>query len=123
MDRFLDLLVIVVLIALPIRLYVANQTVMISRDGVVFIWYAQKLAEHPIAQMKSQAHHPFYPAAVLASHKLLQIIRPVIPVLPDDPVLSWQLAAKTVTMIGGLAVVVAVYCLANLLFDHRVGMI
>ncbi len=127
----------IVLIALPIRLYLAVTAAMISRDGVEFIWYAQGLAREPVAEMKRQAQHPLYPAMVLAAHRVMEAVcggsRPFPPTpatggrrywgMLSDPVLSWQAAAMAVTLIGGLAVVVAVHAVARALFDARVALI
>lgn len=119
------LLAIVVLIALPIRIYLAARAAMISRDGAVFIWYAQDLADHPITEMQEQAQHPLYPAMVLAGHGAVRGLR-AMGVATDalaDSVRSWSLAAVAVTLIGGLAVVIATYVLASSVFDRRIGLI
>ena len=123
--RLLAVLAIVVLVALPIRLYLAGRAAMISRDGAAFIWYAQRLADCPIAEMREQPQHPLYPALVLAAHGAVRGVR-AVGIAADrlaDPVLIWQSAAMAVTLIGGLAVVVATYVLASLVFDWRVGLI
>ena len=124
------LLVIVVFVAFPVRLYLALTATMISRDGATFIWYAQGLARDPAAEMRTQAQHPLYPALVLAAHTALQavggLLRPLgasVSSVLDDPVRSWTLAGVTVSLLGGLTVVIAVYALARLLFDRRVALL
>jgi len=117
------LLAIVVLIALPIRLYLAIDAAMLSRDCTVYIWYARHLADDPIAAMRSQSHHPLYPIMILAGHQIYEGLGALLPGLPTDPVLSWQATAMAVTFISGLAVVMAVYALACVLFDRRIGLI
>ena len=121
--RLAALLAIVVLIGLPIRVYLAARAAMISRDAAVFIWYAQGLANDPVAEMREQAQHPLYPAMVLAAHGVIDVFSAAVPGLFSDPVVSWQLSALAVTFAGGLVVIVAVYVLAAILFDRRVALI
>lgn len=116
-------LTLVVLAALGVRLLVAGRAEMISRDGAKFIWYAQGLNHDPLGEMRLQDQHPLYPALVLGTHKVLDSIRAIFGVVPVDPVQSWSLAAVIVTLVGGAAVVIAVYLLANALFDARVALI
>ena len=96
---------------------------MISRDGVTFIWYAQRLANGPIAQMRVQDQHPLYPVSVYAAHRVIDAVQNVFPDWLADPVVSWPAAAMAVTLAGGLLVVVAVSCLAAALFDRRVAIL
>ena len=116
----LKLAAIVLLVALPIRLCVATRAAMISRDAANFAWYAQALADDPIAAMREHVHHPLYPALVLAAHKVLGVLAPG---LADDPVRGWTVALVSVALIGGLAVVVAAYAVTAALFGRRVGLI
>jgi len=122
-ERFSTLFVVVVMIALPLRLFVAERAELISRDGAVFIWYAQELQRDALAEMRNQKQHPLYPAMILVSHHVLASIQRVIPALPTDPVRSWVAAAVAVALLGGLLVIVGVYAIARLLFGERVAMI
>jgi len=117
------LLAVVFLMALPIRLYVAANAAMISRDGVTFIWYAQRLANGPVDQMRVQDQHPLYPVLVYSAHGAIRVVQKIIPGFLSDPVVSWPVAAMSVTLVGGLLVVVAGYCLAAVLFDRRVAIL
>ncbi|HSW44590.1 MAG TPA: glycosyltransferase family 39 protein [Phycisphaerae bacterium] len=117
------LLIAVALIALPLRLYVALNAEMISRDGAVFIWYAQGLQRDWVGELRAQKQHPLYPAMVLGAHQILQGTQSVLRAPAPDPVRTWIAAAVSVSLIGGLAVVVAAYCLGRVLFDFRVGLI
>jgi len=124
-NALLALVAIVVLVALPVRLYLSITGAMISRDGVNFIWYAQGLADHPVVEMRRQPQHPLYPALVLATHVVLQGPRQFIAAADPlaDPVFGWEVAAVAVTLAGGLAVVIATYALAAGVFDRRTGLI
>ncbi len=113
--------------ALAVRLYVAATAAMISRDGTVYIAYAKQLATHPLEEIRRQPHHPLYPAMLLGAHRLLDELRR-LPGAADeavfaDPVLSWQAAGMAVTLVGGLAVVIASFTLGSVLFNRTVGLL
>lgn len=114
---------ITLLVALPIRLYVALHAAMVSRDSVVFIWYAQALSEDPLGEIRRQAQHPLYPALILCAHQFWETMRFLLPFLPSDPVQSWVFAGVSVTLVGGLLVVLGVYTLTCLVFNARVAVI
>ncbi len=114
---------IALLIGLPIRLVVADRAAMLSRDAVYFIWYAQDLSQHPVAAVREHTHHPLYPALVLGAHALIEHT-PAVPLsIRQDEVKSWTLAAVGVSMLGGLAVVLAIYALTSRLFNPMVGLV
>lgn len=121
--RLSFVLLITLLIGLPIRLIVVDRAAMVSRDTVTFVWYAQALAEDPLAAMRQHDQHPLYPASVLAAHGVVQRLGILPETLRSDPVRSWTTAAIAVTLLGGLAVIVAVYLLAAGLFDPQTGLV
>ncbi len=119
--KALPLLAIVLLVALPIRLYLVTYATAVSRDTVRFVEYAKQLRTEPLQAIQEHDQPPLYPAMIAASHSLLSPINNVFPTL-KDPVASWSAAAVKPALIGGLALVIAAYCLARVLFDHRVGL-
>lgn len=117
------LLAITLLIGLPLRMLVVSRAAMVSRDTVTFIWYAQALADDPLAAMRGHDQHPLYPALVLAAHETAERL-PLLPAsVRNDPIRSWTTAAVSVTMLGGLAVIIAVYLLTSRLFDRQTGLL
>jgi len=116
-------LAVIVLIAMGVRVFLALQAEMISRDGAKFIWYAQGLGCDPLAEMRTQDQHPLYPTLILASHKVLEGMRFVCGAVPDHPIRSWALAGVIVSLAGSAVLIIAVYLLAQTLFDTRVGII
>ncbi|MHC4797688.1 MAG: ArnT family glycosyltransferase [Planctomycetota bacterium] len=119
--QVLMLVAVVVLLALPVRLYLALDAEMISRDGVGFIHYAQGLADDPLSELRIQSQHPLYSFMVLVAHKFMEGLDRLVPLLPSDAVLVWQFSAMSVTFLGGLFLVVSVYVLTRLLFDSKVA--
>jgi len=117
------LLLVTLCIGLPIRLVIISRSVMVSRDTVTFIWYAQAMADDPLAAMRQHDQHPLYPAMVLGAHRLIEML-PVLPAsLRADPIRSWTTAAIGVSLLGGLAVIAAIYLLASRLFDPQTGLL
>ena len=113
---------IVVLLALPVRLYLAGSAAMLSRDGVTFIRCARAMEHEPLAVMRSQPQHPLYPAAILAAHATMRSLGPAVSAVLHDPIRGWTLAAVLVALAGGLAVVVGVYLVTAGLFGPPAGL-
>ncbi len=113
---------IVVLLALPLRLYLAGSAAMLSRDGVTFIRCARAMEHQPLAVMRSQPQHPLYPAAILAVHAAMRSLGPPVSAVLHDPIRGWTLAAVLVALAGGLAAVVGVYLVTAGLFGVSAGL-
>ena len=77
------LLLTILFLAIPVRLYVASQMGTISRDGAHYIWYAQDLATDPIGEIRSQDHHPLYPLTLLGVQRLLPHVGRVADIAPQ----------------------------------------
>ncbi len=88
---------------------------MLSRDGVVFIDYAQSLQNAPLETLRAQAHHPLYPLSILAAKSTLFAG-------VSDPVRQWELAGVVAAMMAGLLLVLAEYALARALFNRQAGL-
>jgi len=105
------------MVAVAVRTWLIARTVLVSRDGVTFVGYAQGLAQHPLTTMRQQAQHPLYPGAILLTHSLLK------PFLGSDPADNWMRAAQIASMLGGLLVIPAAYALGRMMWNRRVGLI
>ena len=120
---WLKLSLIVLGLAMPARLFVVARAETVSRDGPLFIWYAQDLHRQPIPAMRVRDQHPLYAAMILGTHAAMQAVGGSSGGWLADPVTSWLVAAVTVTMVGGLMVVIGVYCLAHVIFDRRTALL
>ncbi len=63
-------LAILLAVALCIGVYLIGTTVLISKDSVTFIKFAQKLGTAPARTMVDEFQHPGYPWLILAAHKI-----------------------------------------------------
>ena len=91
------------------------RTSVITRDGVLFIGYAQSLTVRPVEIMRGMDQHPGYPALILASHWAGARF------LSHDAVQSWVVAALLVSGLCGLATVLLLWRFAKSVFDARVA--
>ncbi len=84
----------------------------LSRDAVLFCWFARDLGQAGLEVLRSDAYdqHPLFPLAILAVQRGLQAAGCV-----DSPLL-WQRAGQIVTLISGLALVAATAWLTHKLF-------
>lgn len=107
------------LVAAALRVGLAWTMPCISRDGITFIGYAQRLQESPREEMRRQKQHPLFPAAVLAAARGLERIG----LGSRDEVVHWTRAGKFVSIVAGVGLVPAMYLLARILFNARVGLV
>lgn len=109
-------LVAILTVAATVRIYLIVTTGIVSRDSITFIRYAKGLETDPLGEMRRQAQHPLYPAAILGTHKLIGHL------LDPDPVFSWVRAAQIAALLGGLPVVGAAFVLGRALWNIRTGL-
>ena len=62
---------ILLTIAFGIGIYLIATTVLIAKDGVLYIEHAQKFSSDPIGIIK--AHPPGYPFLILTAHKFVML--------------------------------------------------
>lgn len=108
------------------RAVMAAALPVISRDGVLFCWYARDLGQQGFAFLRTPdaQQHPLFPVLILATHKVARTLG-----APDGP-LTWQRSGQLVCWLAGLAVVALSGLLARRLvrrlqlpLDERVTML
>jgi 4-amino-4-deoxy-L-arabinose transferase-like glycosyltransferase len=117
--RAANWVIIAVLVAAGVRTYLVSIMPTVSRDGVTFIWYAQRLATAPLEEIRREKQHPLYPALIAAAQGALNRVG----VAGADEVRRWIMAGESVAFAASLALVAAVYLLAAVLFGRRVGVV
>ncbi len=111
---FLNLSILLML-ASCIGIYLIVTTVMVSRDGIIFIKYAQKVEANPVKANVDEYQHPGYPLLILATHKMTGFLH------KNTPILSWVYCAQSVTLIFRLLALVVLYFIAKQLFGARMS--
>ena len=66
-------ILILLTIALGIGIYLIATTVVIAKDGVVFIEYAKNLEIDHTQTIRQEDDHPGYPAMILGVHKTVRL--------------------------------------------------
>lgn len=99
---FVRWIVIVLGVACAWRLMILLAMPAISRDGVVFCWYAQALGAEGLSYLRDPAaqQHPLYPLLIL----LVQRFAMLFGAVADGP-LAWQLSGQFIAGLAGVAVV------------------
>lgn len=94
-----------------LRLYHAAAMPVMSRDGVVFCWYARDLGRVGPAYLRDpQAQqHPLFPTLILGVARLAELVG------AEPTPLLWQRCGQAVAWLSGLAVVVLSGALASTL--------
>lgn len=107
--KYIKHIVIAVIVTLLIGVYLIATTVVISKDGVVYIERAQKLSTqlHKIMNL----NEPFgFPVLIAGFHRLLRF---------DDTPTSWILSAQICVLTCRLIAIVILYLFGAALFSHK----
>lgn len=112
-------LAVALLVAIGLRLYLASIMPAVSRDGVTFIWYAQRLAANPLEEARREKQHPLYPALIAATHGVLDRVG----IARTDSVRQWVIAGQSVAVAASLVLIPAIYLLTATLFNRRIGIV
>ncbi|MFQ6035021.1 MAG: glycosyltransferase family 39 protein [Sedimentisphaerales bacterium] len=96
-------LLILLTITLCIGVYLISTTVLIAKDGVTFIEYAQKLSSDAIAVMVSEDQHPGYPFLILTAHRMAKIAS------GSASIWSWIYSAQFMALAFRLLTVTVLY--------------
>jgi dolichyl-phosphate-mannose-protein mannosyltransferase len=111
------LLALCLVVGAAVMVQAAARLPCISRDGVFFVEFAQKLAYEPLVQLRGQTKQPGYSILLLGLHSLIGRS------ISNNPAVSWEVCGQIIAVTGGIAVVGLVYLLTRRLFDARTGLV
>lgn len=100
-------------IALCLGVYHICGTVIIAKDGVTFIKYAQQFDTAPVKTMVNEFQHPGYPILILAVHKVGQFL------YKDMSVWVWIYSAQSTALMFRLLAIVVMYFIGKNLVGGR----
>ncbi|MHC4639812.1 MAG: hypothetical protein ACYTBV_20310, partial [Planctomycetota bacterium] len=108
-----DLVNILILgtIAAIIGIYLTATTVLISKDGVLYLEHAQKLQHDPATVIKTQP--PGYSFLILIAHKFVSLF------IDNSSSLGWIYTAQVLTLLFKIAALIPLYFLGKLLVGSR----
>ncbi|GAH44509.1 unnamed protein product, partial [marine sediment metagenome] len=109
--RDLAYILILLAIALAIGTYLIVTTVLIAKDGVIYIERAEQFSSNPIGIIK--AHPPGYPFLIFVAHKCAALFA------DDSSVFTWIYSAQSVTLLCRLLAIIPLYFIGKLLVGPR----
>ena len=98
-------------IALGIGVYLTATTVLIAKDGALYIERAQQLESNPVKITKK--HPPGYPFLILLAHKCAALFT------DDSSVFTWIYSAQSVTLLCRLLALIPLYFIGKLLVGGK----
>ncbi|MFH1748048.1 MAG: hypothetical protein ABIG44_13515 [Planctomycetota bacterium] len=100
--RYRYLVIGILLLAAVWRAWIATSIPCISRDSVMFCWYARDLGAQGWEYLRqpATAQHPLFPVTVLAAQRVARLFG-----APDTP-MTWQASGQVVSCLAGMALVV-----------------
>lgn len=104
---------ILLITALCIGIYLISTTVLIARDGVVFIEYAKDLEIEPVQTMIQKDQHPGYPAMILVIHKAIRLLS------ESESLFSWIYSAQSIALLFRLLTITVLYFIGRNLVGSR----
>ncbi len=101
--RYVIHIYILLALALGIGVYLIITTVIIAKDGVKYIEYAQKFENATIEIMLEQDYHPGYPVILLGVHKTMSLFR------DKGSVFGWIYSAQSAALLFRLLSIGVLY--------------
>ncbi len=96
-----------------IGIYFIATSVIIAKDGVTFIQYAENFRTSPAETMLHSDQHPGYPVMILAAHKILGLI------IANDTPAGWIFSAQVAALLSRLLAAVVLYYIGKFLTDAK----
>ena len=106
---------ILLMLASCLGIYLIVTTALVSKDGIIFIKYAQQIEANPVKTMVNEYQHPGYPLLILTAHKVTGFLH------KNTTILSWIYCAQSVSLAFRLFAIVILYFIASQLFGARMS--
>ncbi len=108
-------LALVLLVCAGLRVWLIRHTEVIAKDGLVYIEMARAWSADPLAVARDYSYHIGYPVSMVGCHRALTALGG-----PADPP-GWELSGQIISLLAGLAAMIAVWLFAGMVFDWRVA--
>jgi hypothetical protein len=106
---------ILLLVAIVLGVYLIVTTVLIAKDGVMYIEYAKKLAVEPGKAMRDFSSAPGYPFLISITNKLITLV------YEETSSESWIISAQCVSLLCKVIVTVVLYFVGSLFVGRRMS--
>ena len=101
------------LVCAGLRVWLIRHTEVIAKDGLVYIEMARAWPVDPLAVARDYSYHIGYPVSMVGCR------RAVMALGGPSGLSGWELSGQIVSLLAGLAAMIAVWLLAGMVFDWR----
>jgi hypothetical protein len=112
-----DIIHIIILLAivLGIGIYLIATTVLISKDGTLYIECARQIADNPVGAMRSMPPCPGYPFLIYFMHRVTALFNGA------ESIQGWIISAQLVSLMSKVAASVALYFVGSYFVGPRMS--
>ena len=112
-----DLIHIAILlaVALVIGVYLIVTTVLIAKDGTMYIEYAKKIADNPVEAVRNMPPCPGYPFLIYLMHKVTGLFN------DTESIQRWIISAQLVSLLSKVIASVALYFVGSYFVGPRIS--
>ena len=104
---------ILILITLCLGIFLIATTVVIAKDGTIFIEYAKKIAVSPTQTMLAEYQHPGYPFLILGASKITGLL------YKGDQLFRFIYSAQSVALFFRILTIIVLYLIGKELVGSR----
>lgn len=102
-------------VAAGIGVYLIATTVLIAKDGVMYIQYAKEFAVEPLITIQDRFAQPGYAFLVCVTNKLIGLL------YSESSLESWVISAQSVSLLCKIIATVVLYFVGTLLVGPRIS--
>jgi len=111
--QYLINIAILTTVALVIGIYLIATTVLIAKDGTLYIECARQIADNPVEAVRNMPPCPGYPFLIFLTHKVTTFFS------QDTSVYSWIYSAQSVSLLCRVLSLIPLYFIGKLLVGSR----
>lgn len=102
-------------IILAIGVYLIATTALIAKDGTMYIEYAKKIADDPIAAVRNMQYCPGYPFLIHLMHKVVGLL------YNAESIQGWIISAQAVSLMSKIIASIALYFVGSYFVGPRLS--
>ena len=113
--QYLINIAILTAVALVIGIYLIATTVLISKDGVLYIECARQIADRPVEAVRNMPICPGYPFLICLTHKVTGLFN------DTESIQGWIISAQAVSLLSKVITSVALYFVGSYFVGPRMS--
>jgi len=108
-------IIILLAIVLGIGIYLIATTVLIAKDGTLYIECARQIADNPIEAVRNMPPCPGYPFLIYLMHKMTGLFN------DTESIQGWIISAQVVSLLSKVIASIALYFVGSYFVGHRLS--